>query len=131
MFRLRVLQRRSLSCTCITAVLDHIASYGRRTAAEAQLQALQVDARLDRRRKGVYGPPQGTRAVVFVDDLSMPSPEEYGAQARSRLGLHPPPARASVRMHANSASLPHECISSNGVMPYLSNKDRLCRRGHQ
>lgn len=48
--------------------------------------ARQVDARLDRRRKGVYGPPQGTRAVVFLDDLSMPLPEQYGAQVR---GPHP------------------------------------------
>ena len=42
----------------------------------------QVDARLDRRRKGVFGPPQGMRAVVFLDDLSMPLPEQYGAQVQ-------------------------------------------------
>ena len=40
----------------------------------------QADARLDRRRKGVFGPPQGVRAIVFLDDLSMPLPEQYGAQ---------------------------------------------------
>lgn len=43
----------------------------------------QVDARLDRRRKGVFGPPQGMRAIVFLDDLSMPLPEQYGAQVQS------------------------------------------------
>lgn len=53
-------------------------SLSARTTASATQD--QMDGRLDRRRKGVYGPAPGLRAVFFVDDLNMPSPEQFGAQ---------------------------------------------------
>ena len=39
-----------------------------------------VDAKLDKRRRGIYGPAFGCRAIIFIDDLNMPEVEEYGAQ---------------------------------------------------
>ncbi|MGH0152118.1 UNVERIFIED_CONTAM: hypothetical protein FKN15_029859 [Acipenser sinensis] len=50
----------------------------------AQTSASQVQdgllTKLERHRKGVYGAPPGRRILLFVDDLSMPAKERYGAQ---------------------------------------------------
>ena len=39
-----------------------------------------IDGKMEKKRKGVYGPALGKEGVIFVDDLNMPQKQRYGAQ---------------------------------------------------
>ena len=55
-----------------------ITSYSAQTSAN-DAQAF-LDSKMDKRKKGVYGPAAGKQYIVFVDDFNMPQREIYGAQ---------------------------------------------------
>lgn len=67
-------QGRSIQSNVIPLALTFSAN------TSANMTQDQLDSKMDKRRKGVYGPAAGKKFYIYVDDLNMPKRETYGAQ---------------------------------------------------
>lgn len=70
------IDQNSYTCIHINFTVNTVAN---------QVQNIIME-RLDKRRKGVYGPPLGKKCIIFVDDLSMPE-DENGTDTKSAIEL--------------------------------------------
>ena len=63
---------------------DNYTSVNINFSAQTHVNQLQdnLDSRMEKRRRGVFGPPAGKQIAIFIDDLNMPQKEPRIRPAR-------------------------------------------------
>ena len=70
-----------------TVAAGHTVSYTMGYSAQSKPSNLRdiLEAKLEKKRKNLLGPPSGKKMFLFIDDLNMPSLETFGAQPPNEL----------------------------------------------
>lgn len=86
-----------------------------------------IDTRLEKRRRGIYGPRMGKKLTVFVDDLNLPCKQIFGAQRPLEIfreiltfgGSHHEKSKEFRQIKDTSFLTAYTCPSLNTLPPRL------------